>query len=417
MESEEKSAWISRTAAILNMTIPVKKRTPPLEYVKEDEADIRILPHIQIIFEFTKDLYPPTIGCPIQPITGLGFLFAYGSYYTPHPTSHEMFDLAIYLAQYSQSLFLELLVTCWGAAASFCRAPPCCSKSKRPILLALDSMPKNNQTSEPWLPDNQSSALNALYLRLAFIFELVRYEAKKGNGDYREPISWIIRYESTKTSRMGSVRVMLSWRPTSSLMGDLEEQACMLQDISNIAFWPALVKLRSLEKEERLVQCFDAFRTFSSLHEPVFAGLAKLSLMPGYPFNNSLEAIYRILTLSYKANILRVWKLIAKAVADISIRASNDREKLDVVKLFNYFKTREDSEKSKLRGKGEFVTDISDSKWARFCEFYHKFDITQAALVDVARTDILYFLRNPSNRDQALDQMSKLLSAQLDSAE
>ncbi|OBT52298.1 hypothetical protein VE04_07698 [Pseudogymnoascus sp. 24MN13] len=114
---------------------------------------------------------------------------------------------------------------------------------------------------------------------------------------------------------------------------------------------------------------------------------------------------------------LRVWEPIVKAVSGISIRAYNDREKLDVVKLFNHFKTREDSEKSKLRGKGEFVTDISDSKWARFCEIYRKFDTTQGALEGAARREILYFLRNPSNRDESLDEMSKLLSASLDYAE
>lgn len=192
----------------------------------------------------------------------------------------------------------------------------------------------------------------------------------------------------------------------------------MLQDISNIAFGNTQVELQSLEKmEARLVQCFNAFRGFSSLHKPIFAGLGILSLTPGCPFDSSLEAIYRILTLSSKADILRVWEPIAKAVSGISIRAYNDREKLDVVKLFNHFKTREDSEKSKLRGKGEFVTDISDSKWARFCEIYRKFDTTQGALEGAARREILYFLRNPSNRDESLDEMSKLLSASLDYAE
>ncbi|OBT84126.1 hypothetical protein VE02_07748 [Pseudogymnoascus sp. 03VT05] len=279
-------------------------------------------------------------------------------------------------------------------------------------------MPTDSQAPEPWFLDNHSSALNALYLRLAFIIEQVRYEAGKGNRDYREPQSWIVRHGSTKESRMSTLGVMWHWRPTSSLMGDLEEQACMLQDFSNVAFEITQVKLQSLEEmEARLVRCFNAFRGSSSLHEPIFTGLGRLSLTPGCSFNSSLEAIYRILTLSSTANILRVWKPIAKVVAKISIQAYSEREKLDVVKLFNHFKTREDSEKSKLRGKGEFVTDISDSKWARFYEFYRKFDTTQGALEGVAGREILYFLLNPSNRDESLEEMSKLLSASLDNVE
>lgn len=407
MESKEKSAWILRTAAILNMTIPVNKRFPPLEYVKEDEADTRILPHIQTIFEFTNDRNLVLV----QPIVGLEFLFAYGSYYTPHPTSHEMFDLARYLAQHTQSLFLELLVTCWGAATSSYRVPLCCSKSEKPILLTLESLPKDCRASEPWLLDNRSPALNALYLRLAFNLEQVKYEGRKGNKDYQEPLAWIVQNadNSTEASRMSTDRVMLCWRPTSLLMGDLEAQACMLQDFSNIALGLTQVELQSLEKmEARLVQCFHAFRAFSSLHEPIFAGLAKLSFTPGCPFNSSLEAIYRMLKLSSEADIHRVWAPLAEATADISIRACNNREKLDVIELFHRFKTREDQEKSKLRG-GVIGTGASDSEWADFRGFYNKFD-TQTTLVD-ARKEISYFLLNPSNRDNALRQMSRFLPA------
>lgn len=287
--------------------------------------------------------------------------------------------------------------------------------SEKTIILALESLPKDSRASEPWLLDNQSPASNALYLRLAFNLEQIKYEGRKGNKDYQEPLAWIVQNaspsdNSTEASRMSTDRVMLCWRPTSLLMGDLEAQACMLQDFSNIAFGLTQVELGPLEKmEARLVQCFHAFRAFRSLHEPIFAALAELTCAPGCPLNSSLQAIFRMLKLSSKADILRVWAPLAEATAEISIRACNNREKLDVIELFHRFQTREDQEMSKLRGGGVFVTDISDSKWARFRGLYRKLD-TQATPVG-ARKEILYFLLNPSNRDQALDQMAELLPA------
>lgn len=415
MEDDQKYLWILRTATILNMTIPVRKRLPPLEYGIE-EADNRILPHIQIIFELAKD------RSLVQPIAGLEFLFAYGSYHTPHPTSHEMFDLARYLAQGTQSLFLELLVTCWGAATSICKVPLCCHKSKKPILLTLESLPKDSQASKLWPLDNQSPALNALYLRLAFNLEQAKYKERMGNVNDQNLIGWIVQNadtqdDSNKAARMSTERVMSCWRPTSSLMGDLEQQACMLQDLFNVTFGATgtQAELQSLqETEAKLVHLFNAFITVSSFHEAIFARLASLSLTPGCPFHSSLEAIHRILTLSYKAKIDLVWAPLAEATAGISVRARNSHEKSDVLELFRRLEKREAGEKPRRQGEEEPTTHVSDPLWTRFRAFYDAFDTpaNETTLANAGR-EMLYFLLTPRNRNQALYQLSKLLSTPL----
>jgi hypothetical protein len=416
MERQEKSQWLLRAATILNMTILAGEQFPPLEYVPE-AADTKILPHIQTVYEMANHT------TSIQPIESLVHLLAYGSYYAPHPTSHQMFALARNHVQATGNPFLEVLVTSWEVAKT-CSwflnklvaqrkgnssevskhkdLTACCSECKASIHLALDSLPALD--SQAWSYDNRSPALNALILRLAFMLEKVKYDGIRTGKSYLTFLNWIAHASSIAGPKMNTQRVVSCWRPTPSKRNSLEAEASLLRDLCNLTFRSIRNELASVDEvENKLLKCYTTFKSVKSFHEPIFRTLAELSVIPGRPFKSSLDAIFRLIKLSSEIDVVQVWKPLAQATSEISVRACNHREKSDATELFHSIKEREDHEKTKLRGSGEIVSDVSDSMWARFLRFYNKFDInTSQPILDEAKKEILYFLLNPQVRNSSL---------------